>query len=307
MNKNQIKKAVRTVALTTTMLAATFGSVAYAGTTAQEVEYGELHNGQPVNNGGTGIGIGGSSDSTSNANANAGAFASTGPVNANGGEANATGGNANATGGTSSSNAATGPVTVNPSQTTVNKFRSFVGTNAPNLQGSVDGCLAVLGWSAAVNVFGATGIGLGGGSQHTEYVEQCAAVKSAFEVWNRAGGDVAKETFAVQMLINALPTYGKPAMDQAVKRINTYIDTHGDQEPDSVMSIFGAQSFRHKVSVAAGQQQQSQGYGGVTLNVYPVVQTKETVRTVHTVAPKKAPVPKPRPKAAVKKAAPDCK
>lgn len=249
----------------------------------------------------TGIGIGtGIASSTSGAVAGSNATAATGPItNTNGASATtgpikndssatalggtssstALGGASNATGGVS--NASTGAVNVAPQQSTVNNFRSFVGTNAPNLSGSVDNCLAVLGWSAAVNVFGATGIGLGGGNQRTEYVEQCAAVKSAFEVWNRANGDINKETFALDLLIKALPTYGKPAMEAAVGRINTYIEQNGDAQPDSVMNIFGAKSFRKKeVEVAAAPvaapAAAAVAPNNVTVIVNPVVEHKET-------------------------------
>ena len=268
--------------------------------------------GQSQQANGTGIGTG---IATSTAGASAGATAQTGAItntngasaatgaitNTNGASAatgaidvNAGGGAANAAGG--AANAATGPINVAPSQSTVNSFRSFVGTNAPNLSGAVDNCLAVVGWSFSANVFGGTGVGLGGGNQRAEFVEQCSAVKSAFEVWNRANGDVAKETFAIEMLIKALPTYAKPAMDAAVERINAYVEKNGAKEPDSVMSIFGAKALKKKdlppppppADANTGTQLQ-----GVTLVVNPVVHTVEThtKETRVVVKQPKAPVP----------------
>jgi len=248
-------------------------------------------------NGGTGIGTGigvgtGISSSTSGAvsGSTSGATATTGAIT-----------NDNRSGATANGGAATtGPINVAPQQSTVNNFRSFVGTNAPNLAGSVDNCLAVLGWSAAVNFFGNTGIGVGGGNQRTEYVEQCAAVKSAFEVWNRSAGDVQKETFAIDMLIKALPTYGKPAMDAAVNRINTYIEQNGDQEPDSVMNLFGAKAFRRKPvdaapAAATVQAAPQANPTNLTVVVQPVIEKKETT-VIAANGNKKKPAPKAKPK-----------
>ncbi len=271
--------------------------------------------GQQQTANGTGIGVG---VGTGIATSNAGASAVNGSVNGtvtgtntntvtgtNTSTNTVTGTNTNAntasTGPVTSTNAntaATGPINVAPQQSTVNSFRSFVGTNAPNLSGSVDNCLAVLGWSGAVNFFGNTGIGIGGGNQRTEYVEQCAAVKSAFEVWNRADGDINKETFAIEMLVKALPKYAKPAMDAAVERINTYIEQNGDAQPDSVMNIFGAKSFKRREAapVAPAQPvQQAPANGNVTLNLFPVVETKETVRTVVATQQKRKPAPAKKP------------
>ena len=251
----------------------------------------------PISNDSSATALGGTSLSTATGGTSS---ATGGTSNATGGTSNATGGNAtggNAAGGTS--NASTGAVNVAPQQSTVNNFRSFVGTHAPNLSGSVDNCLAVLGWSAAVNVFGATGVGIGGGNQRTEYVEQCAAVKSAFEVWNRANGDVNKETFALDLLIKALPTYGKPAMDSAVERINSYIEQNGDQEPDSVMNIFGAKAFRKKDAAATQAPAPvvpapvPAAPANLTVVVNPVVLTKE-IRVI-VGAQKKADQPAKKP------------
>ncbi len=261
--------------------------------------------GQSQQANGTGIGTG-IATSTAGASAGAtaqtgaitntnGASAQTGPITNTNGASAATGAiDVNAAGG--AANAATGPINVAPSQSTVNSFRSFVGTNAPNLSGAVDNCLAVVGWSFSANVFGSTGVGLGGGNQRAEFVEQCSAVKSAFEVWNRANGDVAKETFAIEMLIKALPNYAKPAMDSAVERINAYVEKNGENEPDSVMSIFGAKAFKKKdlppatLPAAANTGTQLQG---VTLVVNPVVHTVEThtKETRVVVKQPKAPVP----------------
>lgn len=325
MNKN-----IRTALLTSAVaLSAAFSTVAHAegyrndgGASAsqyqgqdqsQQQQQGQNQGQSQIANGGQGGqgGQGGSAVSGSNAAAVSGsvsgANAQTGAIdiqnNSQGGAAHAQGGAANAQGG--ASQASTGPINVAPNQSTVNSFRSFVGTNAPNLVGSVDGCLAVLGWSAAVNVFGSTGVGLGGGNQRAEFVEQCAAVKSAFEVWNRAGGDLAKEAFAIEMLIKALPNYAAPAMERAVERINTYIEQNGATEPKSVMSIFGAKSFSGAAAAPAPAPAANGNAGGVTINVNPVVHTKETVRTVTAAPARPAPRPatKPTPKPAVK---PDC-
>ncbi len=273
--------------------------------------------GQSQQANGTGIGVGisdanaaASAGATAGAKAETGAITNTNGANAETGPITNTNG-ANAQTGTidvksagGAANAATGPITVAPSQSTVNSFRSFVGTNAPNLSGAVDNCLAVVGWSFSANVFGSTGVGLGGGNQRAEFIEQCSAVKSAFEVWNRANGDVAKETFAIEMLIKALPNYAKPAMDAAVERINAYTEKNGDAEPDSVMSIFGAKAFKKKElppaplpAVNNGAQQQQ---NGVTLIVNPVVHTVETHTKETRVVVKQ---PKPVVPAAL---APDC-
>jgi hypothetical protein len=327
-----MNKTLRTAVLTSVIaLSSAFTTAAYAdgyrneggasanqyqGQDQQQQQQQGQNQGQgqsQVANGGQG-GQGGQavsgSQSTATSGSISGANAQTGPIdiqnNSAGGAAHAEGGAAHAAGGAAT--AQNGPINVAPNQSTVNSFRSFVGTNAPNLVGSVDNCLAVLGWSAAVNVFGSTGIGIGGGNQRAEYIEQCAAVKSAFEVWNRADGDLAKETFAIDMLIKALPNYAAPAMERAVERINTYIEQNGDAQPDSVMSIFGARSFRKTEATATAPAAPANANGGVTINLNPVVNTieKETVRTV-TAAPKPAPkpaAPKPAPKPAAAK--PDC-
>lgn len=190
------------------------------------------------------------SNSNSNANSNSHAQSVSGAQSISGAHVSGV----SAQGGNSNSSSNTGPVTttttVAPSQSTVNEFRSFVGTNAPALSASVDNCLAVTGTSFALNIFGGTGVGIGGGSQQATYVAQCAAVKSAFDVWNRASGDKQMETFAIEMLIKALPAYAQPAMEKAVERVNTYIEQNGAEEPESVMQVFGAKSFNKKAAPA---------------------------------------------------------
>lgn len=327
-----MNKTIRTAVLTSVVaLSGAFSTVAQAdgyrnegGASAsqyqgqdqqqqQQQQQGQNQGQSQTANGGTAIsGSNSASNSTAVSGSTSGAVAQTGPINvdAAGGQGGqgGQGGTAvsNAQGGTSVSNAqggSTGPISVAPSQSTVNNFRSFVGTNAPNLSGSVDNCLAVLGWSAAVNVFGSTGVGIGGGNQRAEYIEQCAAVKSAFEVWNRANGDLSKEAFAIEMLIKALPNYAAPAMEKAVERINTYIEQNGDQEPDSVMSIFGARAFRK--GAAAAPAAPANNNSGTTININPVVHTIEKTREVRTVVqPAKPAAPKAAPKPAAPKPAP---
>ena len=306
-----MNKTLRTLAFTSAV--AFFGSSAYATGNQEQPERG--HNGhqravptvvqqgqgqqqgqrqgqqqgqgQAQTANGTGIGVG---------TATAGATAATGPItNTNGAVAETGPIDVNAAGG--AANAATGPITVAPNQSTVNSFRSFVGTNAPGLSGAVDNCLAIVGWSAAVNVFGSTGVGVGGGNQRAEFVEQCSAVKSAFEVWNRANGDVAKETFAIEMLIKALPNYAKPAMDSAVTRINAYVEANGAAEPDSVMTIFGATALKKKavepvVVAPVRNDSGAAAQAGVTLVVNPVVHTVEThTKETRVVVQQKQPKP----------------
>ena len=258
----------------------------------QQQQQGQQQGQNQTATGGTAVS---GSSSTAVSGSTSGAVAQTGPI-----DVNAAGGQ----GGQAVSNAqggSTGPINVAPNQSTVNSFRSFVGTNAPNLVGGVDNCLAVLGWSAAVNVFGSTGVGIGGGNQRAEYVEQCAAVKSAFEVWNRAGGDLTKEAFAIDLLLKALPNYAAPAMEKAVERINTYIEQNGDKEPSSVMQLFGARSFRKTAAPAATDAPAANNNaGGTTININPVVHTieKQTRTVVQQQKPRAAaPAPaKPKPK-----------
>lgn len=194
-----------------------------------------------------------------------------------------------AQGGNSHSN--TGPVTttttVAPSQSTVNEFRSFVGTNAPALASSVDNCLAVTGSSFALNVFGGTGVGIGGGSQQATYVEQCAAVKSAFDVWNRASGDKQMETFAIEMLIKALPAYAQPAMEKAVERVNAYVEQNGAEEPESVMQVFGAKSFNKKAAPAVVTAQPvTAAPAEIKVNLNVIHEDKKTAAPVKKVVKK---------------------
>ncbi|HCS24060.1 MAG TPA: hypothetical protein DIW20_09965, partial [Rhodospirillaceae bacterium] len=83
-------------------------------------------------------------------------------------------------------------------------------------------------------------------------------------------------------------------------RINTYIEQNGDKEPSSVMSIFGARSFR-KAPAAPAPEAPAANANGTTININPVVHTVEKhTREVRTVVQQK---PKPKPAAPAPKAA----
>lgn len=181
------------------------------------------------------------------------------------------------------------PVTTNtvaPTQSQVNNYRSFVGSNAPNVAAAVDKCLVVAGWSFGLNAMGTDAGSLSIGKNDAKFIEQCAAVDASLKLFVLANGDKQQEALSINLLLKALPNYGPDALKATVEGINKYVEENGDEEPTSVMQVFGAKAFKKKP--AAVQP--------VVVAPAPVVQpTKEIVREFHshteTITAKEVPGP----------------
>jgi len=153
---------------------------------------------------------------------------------------------------TTGNQAVTSNTTYAPSTTTVTNYRTFVAASAPNIAAAVDNCLAVTGWSVGLSWMGGEAGSLTGGRNKAEFVEQCAAVKKSIELFDRAvlTDDMQLKALSLNLLLHALPNYGPAAMKDTVDKVNAYVEKNGDEEPGSVVQIFGAKAFKPKTRVA---------------------------------------------------------
>ena len=160
-----------------------------------------------------------------------------------------TGGRADAASSSASASSSTGGNVGNI--TTNNNYRAFGSTNAPNLSGSVDHCMAVTGRSYGINVMGTDAAGIGFGKQKVEYNEKCAAVSVGTNMLNTAGRDPQKEALGLGILSEALPGQVPQAIEKTVERVNAYAAKNSNTRPSSVLELFGAKALKNKTVVAA--------------------------------------------------------